>query len=854
MLEKLGLRAKENYLAENMSGGQQRKLSVGIALIGDSKVVILDEPTAGLDTGARRHLWKLLNEAKKGRTLLMTTHNMDEAEVLGDRVVVLVDGIMKCGGSTPFLKKLLDFQTTIPKHTQPGKILVTKVRAMLIKRIMYSLRNPSVTLARCSPTPGRHGWPVATLLECPEEPTLMFDLGTYDETIVPFFSLYGPEVEKFYQCMYAVQFYYDHQPKFLSITNVDAYALELVEVFGLRKFNEKVLIGLAATTEKPEVADKLSIHTLTVLYNRNAYHSMPISMNYALNALLKYYLKTNISVLTGVKPLPNTAGQTIETWKEKTTTAQCVVGAKHMQVVCGVRPLTFWLPNLLWDLFITSVAMALVVLVFTVLNVLPYTGDFRFFLLFAVFLLYFWATLPLLYILQYTCSDNIVAVVSVVFLTFALSNGLEDSIKLFIPAEGHSSFKATRQSVDNFNFFLPTGCLSTCLLAMYMNFYLIEACQSVLPHCGREASPCCKGGDPVEKEDEDVAKERRRINESTIGDLLATDSLLLVNVTKKYGDFPAVLQICVGVPSHQCFGLLGMNGAGKSTLFKILTGDEDCTVGTAFINGLSIHEHMSFIWAHMGYCPQHNPLIDQLTGRETLTMYARLRCIEESVIEAHVTSLLRYVTLTPHADKMSGLYSGGNKRKLTVAISLVGYPSYIMLDEPSSGMDINAKRKLSNLLTTVRDAGCTMVLTSHSMDECEALCTSLAIMVNGKFNCLGSPENLKEKFGKNYTITVQLPHEQDGQLSDTQEVIEYVLAKLQKATVFDEHAGYVVFQVPQSSISLGGLFSFMEHNKEKLKVSSYFIQKTNLEQVFLAVTKQQEAALSGEVRAWLLPM
>nr|KAG5699335.1 hypothetical protein BaRGS_004272 [Batillaria attramentaria] len=141
--------------------------------------------------------------------------------------------------------------------------------------------------------------------------------------------------------------------------------------------------------------------------------------------------------------------------------------------------------------------------------------------------------------------------------------------------------------------------------------------------------------------------------------------LVLDSLCKQYGTFLAVNRLCVGVPQQECFGLLGQNGAGKTTTFKMLTGDVMVTSGNAFIKQFSIKTDIKK--ANMGYCPQFDALIDQMTGRETLTI-------------------------------------GGNKRKLSTAIALIGGPAVILLDEPSSGMDPAARRQLWNVLSQVPDA------------------------------------------------------------------------------------------------------------------------------------------------------
>jgi ATP-binding cassette, subfamily A (ABC1), member 3 len=187
--------------------------------------------------------------------------------------------------------------------------------------------------------------------------------------------------------------------------------------------------------------------------------------------------------------------------------------------------------------------------------------------------------------------------------------------------------------------------------------------------------------------------------------------------------------------------------SGKTTTFKMITGDETIDAGSIIINGKDLNENLRQAQQQMGYCPQFDALIDLLTGEETLYMFARLRGVQSHLISHIVNSLIELMNLRKHARKPVYAYSGGNKRKLSAAVSLIGDPAIVFLDEPTTGMDPKARRHFWNAIAQFRDHGKPIILTSHSMEECEALCTRLAIMVNGRFKCLGSIQHLKSKFG-----------------------------------------------------------------------------------------------------------
>ena len=195
---------------------------------------------------------------------------------------------------------------------------------------------------------------------------------------------------------------------------------------------------------------------------------------------------------------------------------------------------------------------------------------------------------------------------------------------------------------------------------------------------------------------------------------------------------------------------------GKTTTFKMITGDESIDAGSIFIDSMDLRENMTNAQQRMGYCPQFDALIDLLTGEETLFMFARLHGVQEYLIPQIVNPLIDLMNLRKHAHKPVYAYSGGNKRKLSAAVSLIGDPAIIFLDEPTTGMDPKARRHFWNAIAQFRDHGKPIILTSHSMEECEALCTRLAIMVNGKLKCLGSIQHLKSKFGAGRTETRSL--------------------------------------------------------------------------------------------------
>lgn len=339
-----------------------------------------------------------------------------------------------------------------------------------------------------------------------------------------------------------------------------------------------------------------------------------------------------------------------------------------------------------------------------------------------------------------------------------------------------------------------------------------------------------------------MADERNRVLAPGL-DSLPDTPLVIKELSKVYeqrAPLLAVDRVSLKVQKGECFGLLGFNGAGKTTTFKMLTGEETVSSGDAFVGGYSIRSDLRKVRQQIGYCPQFDALLDHLTGRETLVMYARLRGIPERHIESCVENTLRGLLLEPYANKRVGTYSGGNKRKLSAGIALLGEPTVIFLDEPSTGMDPVARRLLWDTVARARESGKAIIITSHSMEECEALCTRLAIMVQGQFKCLGSPQHLKSKFGSGYSLRAKIRSE--GQQEALEEFKAFVDLTFPGSVLEDEHQGMVHYHLPGDDLSWARVFGVLEKAKEKNGVDDYSVSQISLEQVFLSFAHLQPPA------------
>jgi ATP-binding cassette subfamily A (ABC1) protein 3 len=188
----------------------------------------------------------------------------------------------------------------------------------------------------------------------------------------------------------------------------------------------------------------------------------------------------------------------------------------------------------------------------------------------------------------------------------------------------------------------------------------------------------------------------------------------------------------------------------------MLTGDLPVSSGEIFIQGINLKTNLKEIHKMVGYCGQFDAHIEELTGRETLTFYAKCRGIKHHEVKNCILKLATDFDFVDHLDKQVRFFSGGNKRKLSTAIALIGNPQIIFLDEPTSFMDPLVKKKFWCQIEKLRDSGKTIFLSSHSMDEVEILCTRIGIMINGELKCLGSPQYLKSKFGKTIVVTLKL--------------------------------------------------------------------------------------------------
>jgi lipooligosaccharide transport system ATP-binding protein len=222
------------------------------------------------------------------------------------------------------------------------------------------------------------------------------------------------------------------------------------------------------------------------------------------------------------------------------------------------------------------------------------------------------------------------------------------------------------------------------------------------------------------------------------------DAVLLraSGLTKEFGDFTAVDGIDFAVRKGECFGFLGPNGAGKSSTMRMVGCVSPVSAGELRLFGLDPATDGPAIRARLGNCPQSDTLDEELTVAENLWVYGRYFGLSRKEVRSRAAELLDFAQLTDRADDRVEPLSGGMKRRLTIARSLINSPEVLLLDEPTTGLDPQARHVLWDRLFRLKRSGVTLVLTTHYMDEAEQLCDRLVVMDHGRIVAEGSPREL----------------------------------------------------------------------------------------------------------------
>jgi lipooligosaccharide transport system ATP-binding protein len=248
------------------------------------------------------------------------------------------------------------------------------------------------------------------------------------------------------------------------------------------------------------------------------------------------------------------------------------------------------------------------------------------------------------------------------------------------------------------------------------------------------------------------------------------------DLVKAYGDFHAVDGISFDVPAGESFGLLGPNGAGKSTTMRMIGGVTQRTSGRLQIMGLDPEKQGPEVRAHLGVVPQQDNLDEELRVRDNLIVYGRYFGLPMAYLQQRADELLAFAQLEEKAGAKVDSLSGGMKRRLTIARSLVNEPKILLLDEPTTGLDPQARHVLWDRLFRLKEQGVTLVLTTHYMDEAEQLCDRLIVVDKGRIMAEGSPAALIREHSSREVLEVRFGAERNaavvGQLHGVGERIE----------------------------------------------------------------------------------
>nr|KAG5685402.1 hypothetical protein BaRGS_010208 [Batillaria attramentaria] len=688
-------------------------------------------------------MWDLMQRHRTGRTIMLSTHFMDEADALGSRIAIMADGKLMCCGTPMFLKKLYGngwqyMINTLNKQSCGHWVQFTRFRnsfdnpiedmTLSMSGVLYCL--DEIEHVQCvhqfcrSRVAGTvkvnvkvtqdDGFTIEGTLKGDMNQVLNIDGSSRSSRFAALFS----ELEARKEELGILSFGASGTTMEDVFLSHDAVTQEIAKQYA-SQFDSSTTVkkldpndgNMSAQLAKrlPVVNNEYIIGAeflgapggvlqARAFYNGYTFHGMNIALQYLLNSLVKYYAQghTTGGLTTFFRPYTN--------YTVSVADRKCLRTGSTLSILI---PLGM---SVLMPMFVHFIVKERLV------------GALHMQVVSGVHPVVFWLSNLSFDFLVYLIATGLVVIAFATHKEPAyVEGGRLGLVLLVLLLYGWSFLNFIYLS----HFFFSSHATGTVACIVYIVFSGVILSGSMMG----------QGCEPLVEED-------------------YKKDLYYMAILPTYclSRLVAVDRVCVGVPEQECFGLLGQNGAGKTTIFKILTGEALLTSGNVYLKGHDLGQLRD-----MGYCPQFDAIHELMTARETLTI-------------------------------------GGNRRKLSTAIALVGHPHFILLDEPSSGMDAGAKRVLWEVLSDVRASGRTLLLTSHSMEECEALCTKVAIMVNGSFVCLGSTQHLKTKFAQGYTLIAKMELGEDGTYSPHMPLLLFINTHFPSAYVFDEHDGYVHIQ------------------------------------------------------------
>ncbi|KFO12545.1 ATP-binding cassette sub-family A member 10, partial [Balearica regulorum gibbericeps] len=1012
ILELLDISNVQDTQAEKLSGGQKRKLSIGIAMLGNPQVLFLDEPTAGLDPVSRHQVWSLLKEHRAGRVILFSTQFMDEADILADRKAFISHGRLKCVGSSLFLKKKWGIGYHLRIHVSESCDLenITRLVKRYIPNVIFSGHSQyelryKLPLENVNKFPDlfsgldscsdqgiiNYGVSMTTLEDvflrleeettvdqeddhvlgeewaeagprCPDEmePDSLLLLDTR-KAAVDGLALWRQQVSTmawvhFLKLKSSVKnlrsilllYVVFLLPLVLQLSLVAAWqSVSAWELSSARYFLPLGKRGLSETTSllvhnntgtgiedfihtlesqdltveitseeniteelKHNGAIKVSCkgqsYRFTVLCHVEAINCFPVLVNVISNALLKalnstvhiriwshpffsidnprfwdyfvsFYLVYMLLLFPGFPP--HFAMGYMQDYK---------VGARAQLRISGLLPSAYWCGQALVDIPLCWLLLfSMFGLQFVMSNKISGNIDSLFLLIVGTFG-YGISIVLFIYLISFgfrkgwNCDfwsfilivvsiwlDNVLRVMD--FLT-------DETVSLYVVSllipvypllglttncqqvSGGTGMEGKAVNVAT-SFFQPY--IHSVGFIFLLRYLEIKHGRAVLRkdpifRISPRRESTHQHPEELEEEDEDVKAERAAVRNAIAAPSQEEKSVIIVsNLCKEYkikqaGSVfkkkkMATKNVSFCVKKGEVLGLLGPNGAGKSTAIKMITGETTLTAGQVLMkrgDGATSHlqDHTP---AFLGYCPQEDPLWPDLTVHEHLRVYTAVKGVCKEDTDAAINRIVNALQLHDYLKKKPRKLSAGITRKLCFAVCMLGNPTVLLLDEPSTGMDPNGQHciwKMIRAALSTKETGA--ILTTHYMEEAEAVCDRVAIMVSGQLRCIGSIQYLKNKFGKGYLLEIKVKDPEHTDLLHTE-----ILRIFPSAARQERFPSLLVYKIPmEDALPLSQTFSKLEEAKRNFNLEEYSFSLNTLAQaalscpfqVFLELSREQE--------------